>query len=538
MKLDRCTQTSRWMFLFSIFLVFSSLRAQDPEKYDAIFTKTYIETSQKDFERSLEVADSLFLISETPFFQAKSLMLKASLYEQAGKLNKSIKYAEQAEGFIEKSDNYSWHARIQGFLATQYRLLALYSQSEKYANKAVAAAEKIKDKEVHTSTLAMLLQEKAFLADTKENYKQALDLFKEAGTYFGDAENNYLVAQNYQFKGQCALNLQEYDEAFTYLETALRKWGDLPNNFVKGLIYIGLAEVHIHFNELELAKENLDRATEIAKDSSYLEYLSKYYSTLFTYYTLTSNIEHLREAGLKRDSIQGLLNAQKNQYIDQSYAELDNQKVEIGNQKLKRDFIILGGGLVFLAGLIYFFYYQREKNRQVKMFKSILSEYEKSKKINQLNQEKFISIIQSNGNGKSKNENIEVDQESFIMSEEVEERILKQLEKFEKTDLFTKNSISFSSLASYCQTNTKYLSHCINHHKGMDYNNYINDLRVKFIIDKLINEPIYRKYKFGALAEEAGFSSQNKFSTVFKKSTSITPSEFIKQLDPPPRTTF
>lgn len=65
----------------------------------------------------------------------------------------------------------------------------------------------------------------------------------------------------------------------------------------------------------------------------------------------------------------------------------------------------------------------------------------------------------------------------------------------------------------------------------MDFNNYINELRIQFIIDKLLKEPIHRKYKFSTLAEEAGFSSQNKFSTVFKKSTSITPSEFIKQLE-------
>lgn len=91
--------------------------------------------------------------------------------------------------------------------------------------------------------------------------------------------------------------------------------------------------------------------------------------------------------------------------------------------------------------------------------------------------------------------------------------------------------MSLSWLAAYCKTNSKYLSFCINKHKGKDFNNYINELRIEYIILKLINNPVYKKYKIATLAEEAGFSSQNKFSMIFKSVTSITPSAFIKQLD-------
>ncbi|WP_435522232.1 helix-turn-helix domain-containing protein [Chryseobacterium indoltheticum] len=117
-----------------------------------------------------------------------------------------------------------------------------------------------------------------------------------------------------------------------------------------------------------------------------------------------------------------------------------------------------------------------------------------------------------------------------LMTSFTEEKLLKNLKDFESTDLYLRNDMSLPSLASYCKTNTKYLSRIINSHKGMDFNNYINTLRINFIIEKLNNDPEYRKYKIAALADESGFSSQNKFSTVFKKVTSISPSVFIKYL--------
>ncbi|WP_312766321.1 helix-turn-helix domain-containing protein [Epilithonimonas sp.] len=93
--------------------------------------------------------------------------------------------------------------------------------------------------------------------------------------------------------------------------------------------------------------------------------------------------------------------------------------------------------------------------------------------------------------------------------------------------------MSLAYLATYCETNSKYLSHIIKLYRNNDFNNYINTLRIRYITSKLRNEPIYRKYKIAILAEEAGFSSPNKFSTNFKKVTSITPSLFIKSLQKP-----
>jgi len=44
------------------------------------------ETSQKDFNKALKIADSLYTVSQTPILKVKSLMLSATLYDQPGEL--------------------------------------------------------------------------------------------------------------------------------------------------------------------------------------------------------------------------------------------------------------------------------------------------------------------------------------------------------------------------------------------------------------------------------------------------------------------
>lgn len=118
----------------------------------------------------------------------------------------------------------------------------------------------------------------------------------------------------------------------------------------------------------------------------------------------------------------------------------------------------------------------------------------------------------------------------FITNHQTLDRLVKKLTQFEKSGLYLKRSICLQKIAIYCGTNTKYISRTINSTKKQDCNNYINELRIKYIIKKLETNLQYRKYKIAVLASECGFSSPNKFSTVFKNYKGELPSVFIKNL--------
>lgn len=123
------------------------------------------------------------------------------------------------------------------------------------------------------------------------------------------------------------------------------------------------------------------------------------------------------------------------------------------------------------------------------------------------------------------------DGRSDRVTAETLQKLLKKLERFEKSNLYLKNSISLFKLTAYCDSNVKYVSHVLNFHKEKDFNNYINELRIQYVLKKLHSDANYRKYKIAILAKESGFSSPNKFSFVFKNSKGVLPSTYIRNLE-------
>ena len=113
---------------------------------------------------------------------------------------------------------------------------------------------------------------------------------------------------------------------------------------------------------------------------------------------------------------------------------------------------------------------------------------------------------------------------------ETEKTLLKKLKKFETKNEFINPDLNLSLLAVDLKTNTKYLSHIINTHKKKDFNNYVNELRIFYIIQKIQEDPKYLNYKISYLSKESGFSSHSKFATVFKNTTGLTPSAFLHQV--------
>lgn len=116
------------------------------------------------------------------------------------------------------------------------------------------------------------------------------------------------------------------------------------------------------------------------------------------------------------------------------------------------------------------------------------------------------------------------------MAENTSLSLLSKLSRFERSERFIKKDLTLTSLANALNTNTRYLSEIIKQHKGKSFNSYINGLRIRYITNKLYENPVYREYKISYLAEACGFSSREVFAVIFKKETGVSPSYFINQL--------
>jgi YesN/AraC family two-component response regulator len=89
----------------------------------------------------------------------------------------------------------------------------------------------------------------------------------------------------------------------------------------------------------------------------------------------------------------------------------------------------------------------------------------------------------------------------MTIPKETEEMILNKQKKFELTKKFTNKDISLAVLSGQFDTNTKYLSEVINSHYQINFNTYINKLRVNYIVEKIKKDPNFMNYKISYLAE-------------------------------------
>lgn len=171
--------------------------------------------------------------------------------------------------------------------------------------------------------------------------------------------------------------------------------------------------------------------------------------------------------------------------------------------------IIISIIVLFIAVLLWFRYHSQ--NKQYKEVQHYLAKLEDKS-----------NIIEVKPKAKSK--------PSSKISDELEMQIIKGLEYFEQTDDYLNNNVSLAYLATKLDVNTKYLSGFLNSQLNESFSNYINRLRIEYIVGKLKNDPKYLKYKISYLAEDAGYSSHSSFTTAFKAVTGMAPTKFISYL--------
>ena len=80
------------------------------------------------------------------------------------------------------------------------------------------------------------------------------------------------------------------------------------------------------------------------------------------------------------------------------------------------------------------------------------------------------------------------------------------------------------------KSNRTIVSNYINSSRNKNFNQYINELRINYAVNRLMNEPTLKKYTIDALAEEVGFNSRKTFSDAFLEHTGCRPSRFIRNL--------
>jgi len=328
------------------------------------------------------------------------------------------------------------------------------------------------------------------------------------------------------------LDFQNYKSAIDTLLKARLKIPTYDNSYTCGELILSTA--YLKINELDRAKYHLKNGLDHAKlisNPSTSKFLKKSYEAFIDYYNNEGDIENemlffRKKAKIDSIILAGQLTVANTDKIIEQIAQLESKESDLEELKFatkeykSRSFVLLLFSFISLIGLAFFLF--KSKAYKQKFDKIFLeNQLLKSSISYQDNQVEQSSVLV-----KSKAVSAISD-----LNEDQIARILKSLQEFEESKKYVNSSCTLYYLAKELDTNKTYLSKVINSHKQTNFANYINNLRIGYILEELKNNPKLRSYTVEAISEECGFNTAQSFSKAFQKRTGLYPSYFIKNLD-------
>ncbi len=117
------------------------------------------------------------------------------------------------------------------------------------------------------------------------------------------------------------------------------------------------------------------------------------------------------------------------------------------------------------------------------------------------------------------------------LGERLEERLKKLLEE---DRLYLNPDLNLSDLASAARCPSYLLSRYINDRSGSNFNDFINDYRIREAAERL-QSPEYESESILAIMLDCGFYSKSVFNSAFRKRMAVTPSEYRRGKRTPAR---
>jgi len=519
---------SSQLSLFSaVLILFLSLPlyGQIPKEYNELKRYILADLAANDIEEAFAYTDTLQKIAKTPEEQIKAGMVRAVLYYQKGAIDKALNLSIDAEKAFSKTHNYVEQIKAIGFIASNFRELGLNSEALYYLDKATELINKLPEGALKGQYGALLNHEQAGIYTEKEKFDEAQTYIQAAYKYVEQIDiprqKSFFLATTMYLDAKNAYNLKKYDTARFLLDNAFEILAT-KDDLLYGQIQLLRVKLFMQDHDYQKAKTTLDIVTQMVENSQYFPLKKEYYKVSSDYYKAVNDTKSYL--------------VHYKHYLDMIHAdERRSQKIADATlidlrRKIQSEhsisYLILGVGIavVLMFILVVYLMHRQNKNR-TEHFNGIMKKLREGHQIDETDPQSKSKDIRSNTTD-------DHDLEGVNISEDTEKRIHEALDKLAKnTTFFLDSSITLTKLATKSGTNTRYMTYIIRKYHHKNFNNYINDLRIYYILQKLQNNPDYLQYKISYLAQESGFSNHSKFSQEFKRVVGLTPSVFIKQIE-------
>jgi AraC-like DNA-binding protein len=350
---------------------------------------------------------------------------------------------------------------------------------------------------------------------------KSLDSLTEIGLLKTFNNKDFLLERSYflESKGISEFNSNKYKSAIDNLQESITL---IKDDFAwMSVDYFYIGKSYLALNQEDRAISNFKKIDSIfTKHEFILPELRENYEILINHYKEKKDSEKqlfYTTQLLKADSIISRDFAALSLKIHREYDTntLIEEKGRLQKANTWGGFLI--ACLATIAGILALVIFKRQKTEKLKLDKYLLLE-EKLRTNN---------YVQSNLTTASVSNNS--DDKKVSVTDAVTKDLLIKLMRFEEKKQFTQKGLTIQKLAVQFETNTNYLSHVINEQKGMNFNKYLGELRIRHITYLLFNKNIYLHYTIDSLAKECGIASRQNFSDLFFEINGIRPTDFIRK---------
>ncbi|MCF2220674.1 helix-turn-helix domain-containing protein [Chryseobacterium sp. PS-8] len=417
-------------------------------------------------------------------FNIGLLKLELENYDEAINLFLNYKSFLEQNKLTEKSN----YVRCLYALAYAYNKRKDIKTSNLYLNLGFQKNDKVKNAKMHSNLLLIA----GINEYNQKDYKKSLQtLAKVSGLIKTNSFDPQNLALSEYYSGKCLIKLNN-------------------SNFLK---------------KFEIIDSIIIKTKDITPE------LRDTYPILIDYYKKLQNKDkqlYYIERLLAVDNIlykkKSILSNQINKKYDTPILLKEKEKlISDLNSKNHILFWLLGIGSIFLA-IALFLYLSNIK--KVKLYKekadSLLSNSKPS--IVNNTDENFNSPTLEVVDNKIEKSKVKLSDDKFL-------QLSLKLEEFEKGKRFLDKNMNLDILSKELNTNRAYLSRSVNELKGKNFSQYLNELRINYIIEELKTNTQLQKFTIASIAEHAGYNNSVSFTTSFRKITGTLPSYFIKALN-------
>lgn len=474
------------------------------------------------------------IFEEIPNCYSDLKSLKSYIYTERGEYDLALDTGLKLLDKAEKSKNQYVLMRAYSSLSHYYLRIEKFKTALSYCLKGLDCVINLKEIQYIYPKIDEIARMSAKLDDIETAF-EAYEYYLELETKIS-SPGSFIQSVVYMNIADISMHNNEFEKAQNYLSKALKM--NVENNYrfriPRALIL--QAELNLKTKDTVNAILNYEKSIEAAEAINAFDVVKSNSAILADLYQKQNNFTKVYEYKTLFTAIRdSLFNNEKEQKIiileaRRKIKEVTHKKklLEFENevQKAKFHSIIILMFFVLLISLFVAYANLKVKGKNKLLYirtielaeiqlklREKLNEIEKTKS-------KIGKEIGVDSNQKSTN----------IINDDIKDIILSKLDKLEDNLFFIDQNCSLNQIAQQLKTNPKYFSQVINQEKKCHFNNYINELRINYLLGRLITDEEFRESKLSYISASIGYNNLNTFNAAFKKKQGILPSYFINKL--------